>query len=74
MSTDVPCMNNHKTHTVPCVEQLDGLHRSRSCRDFNNPNYIAVAWETGPTAPKRNECPLMHRFEIRPGVVLEASE
>jgi hypothetical protein len=67
-------MNNQKTHTVPCVEQLDGLHRSRSCRDFKGPNYIAVARATGPTAPKRNECPLVHRFEKRPGVVLEASE
>jgi hypothetical protein len=67
-------MNNHKTHTVPCVEQLDGLHRSRSCRDFNNLKNIAVARATGPTAPKSNECPLVHRFEIRPGVVLEASE
>jgi len=67
-------MNNQKTHTVPCVEQFDGLHRSRSCRDFKNSIYIAVAQETGLTAPKHNECPLVHRFEIRPGVVLEASE
>lgn len=67
-------MKYQKTNTVPCVEQLDGLHRSRSCRGFKDPNYIAVARATGPTAPKRIECPLMHRFEIRPGVVLEASE
>ena len=67
-------MNYQITNTVPCVEQLDGLHRSRSCRDSMNSNYIAVARATGPTAPKRNECPLLHRFEIRPGVVLEASE
>ncbi len=67
-------MNNQITHTVPCVEQLDGLHRSRSCRDFNNSNYIAVARAIGLAAPKRIECPLMHRFENRPGVVLEASE
>ena len=72
MSTDVPCINNHKTHTVPCVEQLDGLDRYRSYRDSMNSSYIAV--RLGPTAPKRNECPLLHRFEIRPGVVLEASE
>ena len=65
-------MSNQVTNTVPCVEQLDGLHRSRSCRDFKNPKNIAVVRETGPTAPKSNECPLVHRFEIRPGVVLEA--
>ena len=65
-------MNNQKTHTVPCVEQLDGLHRSRSCVDFKNPKYIAVARATGPTAPNRTECPLVHRFESGPGVALEA--
>jgi hypothetical protein len=31
-----------------------------------------VVRETGPTAPKSNECPLVHRFIKRPGVVLEA--
>ncbi len=66
-------MNNQKTRTVPCVRQLDGMHRSRSCRDFNNPPYIAVARSPGPTAPKRIECPLVHRFEKGPGVALEAS-
>lgn len=67
-------MFNQKTHTVPCVIQLDGIHRSRSCRGTNNPHYIAVARETGPTAPVRTECPLVHRFDYRPGVALEASE
>ena len=66
-------MKDQKTHTVPVVGQLDCIHRSRSCRDFKNPLYIAVAWVTGPTAPKRIECPLVHRFEKRPGVALEAS-
>ncbi len=65
-------MNNQKTHTVPCVEQLDCIHRSRSCRDFENPQYIAVARSPGPTAPERTECPLVHRFKKRPGVALEA--
>ena len=66
-------MNNQKTHTVPCVTQFDCIHRSRSCRDFIIPQYIAVARVTGPTAPKRNECPLVHRFDYRPEVALEAS-
>jgi len=67
-------MSDQTTHTVPCVIQLDCIHRSRSCRDFNNPFYIAVARSPGPTAPKGNECPLVHRFETRPDMALEASE
>ena len=43
MSTNVPCMDYQKTNMVPCIEQLDGLHRSRNCRDSMSSDYIAVA-------------------------------
>lgn len=66
-------MSYQKSNTVPCVEQLEGpVHRVQSCRNSEIPLYIAVVRETGPTAPKSNECPLVHRFIKRPGVVLEA--